>query len=106
MKDLDIIFKALKEAVLKVPGTAETRCVLYGSRARGDYDEWSDIDIAVIVPGLTSPLKHAVLDVIADVELEHDVVLSTLVISLGEFERLKQRERRIALDIDNEGVVL
>lgn len=27
---------------------------LYGSRARGDHDDWSDIDLAVVCPKATS----------------------------------------------------
>ncbi len=37
--------KAVREA-----GINATRAVLFGSHARGDADEWSDIDIIVIAP--------------------------------------------------------
>ena len=36
-------------AALKLPGIS--RVLLYGSRARGDHDEWSDTDIAVVLAG-------------------------------------------------------
>jgi|YNPNPStandDraft_1061719.scaffolds.fasta_scaffold63589_2 predicted nucleotidyltransferase len=82
------------------------RCVLYGSRARGDCLEGSDIDIAIVVRELTREQKHRILDLVADIELSYMIPLSTLVFSLQEFERLAQRERRIALDIEREGIPL
>jgi predicted nucleotidyltransferase len=79
---------------------------LYGSRARGDYDDESDIDIAIIVRGLTRELKNQILDMVADIEIKYLMPLSTLVISEEDFEFLKKRERRIALDIEREGIQL
>jgi len=49
---------------------------LYGSRARGDYREKSDIDIAILCPQATSEQWQEVLDIIdcADTLLELDAV--------------------------------
>lgn len=96
----------LKEALQEMLGDRLVGLYLFGSKARGDYSASSDIDIAVIVRGLTWQLKKAVFDKAADIELEHDVYLSTLVLSEEQFELLKQRERRIALDIEREGTPL
>ncbi|MBI5874642.1 MAG: nucleotidyltransferase domain-containing protein [Deltaproteobacteria bacterium] len=79
---------------------------LYGSKARGDYDYKSDIDVAIIVNGLTREMKNQIYDMVADIELKYLTPLSTLVVSKENFELLKKRERRIALDIDREGISL
>jgi predicted nucleotidyltransferase len=80
--------------------------VLFGSMARGDYHDESDIDVALIVRGLTRELKGRILEEAAELELEHHTPLSVLVLSEEEFNRLKKRERRIALDIEGEGIPL
>jgi uncharacterized protein len=92
----------------RINQTAEgrVRMLLYGSRARGDFDGDSDIDVAVIVRGLTRELKDRILENVADVELEFLTPISTLVISEDDFAFLKGRERRIALDIEREGIPL
>ncbi len=80
--------------------------VLFGSRARGDYSDDSDVDVAIIVRGLTRELKMRVLEEIADFEFDCLFPVSALVISEEDFRHLKMRERRIALDIEREGVLL
>lgn len=80
--------------------------VLFGSRARGDYSEDSDVDVAILVQGLTREMKNRILEAVAEFELEYLFPISALVLSEEEFEHLKSRERRIALDIEREGVPL
>jgi hypothetical protein len=41
-----------------------------------------------------------------EIETKYLTPLSTLILSKDEFERLKIRERRIAIDIENEGIVI
>ncbi len=42
---------------------------LYGSRARGDHDDWSDIDLAVLCPKATREQWDEVRDAVATEEL-------------------------------------
>lgn len=53
--------------------------VLFGSRARGDYEESSDVDVAVIVRGLSRELKDRVYKEVAGIELEHCQPIALLV---------------------------
>ena len=96
----------LKKRLQEIAGNRIVRMVLYGSRARGDYSEGSDTDIAIIVRGLTREMKDTMLNRVADVEIEYLRSLSTLILSEEDFLLLKKRERRIAMDIDKEGVPL
>ena len=60
---------------------------LYGSYARGDYDNQSDIDIAAIVKGSRLDLQNelkAVWDISAD-------IVSPTVIPYDEFEEYKEK---------------
>lgn len=101
--------RAVKELTSRLKdllGEQLVKLALFGSRARGDYDRESDIDIAIIVRGLTRELKDQILNMVADIEFKHIVPLSALVLSEGDFELLKKKERRIALDIEKEGVPL
>ncbi len=79
---------------------------IFGSRARGDFNTDSDIDIAIIVRDLTRELKNQILDQVAEIEFDFVMPLSVLVFSEEEFNNLRKRERRLALDILKEGIPL
>jgi predicted nucleotidyltransferase len=96
----------LKKRLVRMLGPRAFRMVLFGSRARGDYGEESDVDVAILVRGLTREMKRLILDKVAEIELEYLLPISALVLSEDEFEHLKKRERRIAIDIEREGILL
>ncbi|MEK6692215.1 MAG: nucleotidyltransferase domain-containing protein [Nitrospirota bacterium] len=98
--------KELKVSLKELLGDRLVKFMLYGSRARGDYEAESDIDVAIIVKGLTRELKNHILDIVAKIEIEYLTALSTMVISEEDFDLLKKRERRVALDIEREGISL
>lgn len=65
---------------------------LYGSYARGDYNTESDIDIMAIVKGERQELQNQlkkIWDVVSDLELDYEVVISLTVIPYSEFETYK-----------------
>lgn len=67
---------------------------LYGSYARGDYSDESDIDVTAIVKGkrleLQNKLKQ-IWDISAEIGLENDVIVSPTVIPYDEFEQYKEK---------------
>ena len=98
------LLRELKEELLGVIEDSLEGLFLYGSRARGDFDTQSDIDVMIIVRGLSGELKDNILTKVADLEYEYLTPLSTVVISKEDFDNLKKRERRLALDIEKEGI--
>ena len=59
--------------------------ILYGSVARGTQTEESDIDIAVLVDFYTKEMHEQMTDLVVDLELEYDKVLSVLLIDYDKF---------------------
>lgn len=52
---------------------------LFGSRARGQGDEHSDLDVYVVVRDLASADRRAVVDIASDLSLASGLLLSPLV---------------------------
>lgn len=96
----------IKQKVILLVGDRLKGFYLFGSKARGDYDSESDVDIAIIIDELEKETKRKIIDIVADIEIEYLVVISLLVFSWKDFTDLKGRERRIALDIEQEGIPL
>lgn len=89
---LNNICRQIVEGYQLIYGEDIVDIFLYGSYARGDYDIYSDIDIAAVVKGnrleLQQKLKK-IWDISADVGLENEVIVSPTVIPFEEFEEYK-----------------
>lgn len=87
-------------------GSRLLECRLFGSKARGDDHPESDLDVLVVIAALQYADKYWTITCGADISLEYLVELSPLVLSPQQFQQLVQRERRLALDIEREGIPL
>lgn len=97
---------AFKKAVSKRFGKSIKKFILFGSRARGEGDEFSDLDVAVLVDTEERLVMGEIIDIATELRWETDIAISPLVINTEYFKFLKDIERGIALAIDKEGVIL
>jgi predicted nucleotidyltransferase len=80
---------------------------LFGSYARGQAHEGSDVDCLVLLDRVDPEDDRAVTDLVGDLTWQvGGVVIAPLVMSASSFERWKLRERRTPLDIEREGIAL
>lgn len=77
---------------------------LFGSHTTGSDRPGSDIDLLVLIDGLSWKEKVEALDLAADVSIDYLVDLSPLILSPEQFRFLVDRETRLALDILDHGV--
>jgi predicted nucleotidyltransferase len=83
------------------------RLAVFGSRARGDADAESDIDVlAVVADADVATLRGALRQLAAELNVVHDSQLSVLVIGEAALGDLRIRERRLAADLDREAIDL
>ena len=79
---------------------------LFGSCARGEMREDSDVDVAVVLRVVDGRTKRDVIDLASGIGLEHDVLLSPTVLDRETFERWRAQERLLVMDIQREGLPL
>ena len=60
---------------------------LFGSKARGDSQPDSDIDLLVITNQEDRILRRAIIDISSTISLEYDVLLSPRIISAERWEK-------------------
>lgn len=88
--NLEKICERVVEIYRKIYGNAIHAVFLYGSYARGDYDEESDIDFAAIVEGNQIELRQKRSKVsrdLTEISLDYDVVISFGIIPANYFDR-------------------
>ncbi len=77
--------------------------ILFGSYARGDFNEWSDIDVLILAENLPqNPIKR--LDLIQNC-LEKTPRIEPLIITISEFTKMKNKNPAI-IDALKNGVIL
>jgi uncharacterized protein len=79
--------------------------VLFGSKARGDSDAWSDIDLLILVREEDWALRRAINTMAARVSLEYDVLIGPRVIGQERWERMGQQRFSLYHNIIEEGIL-
>jgi predicted nucleotidyltransferase len=85
-------------------GPRLVRLVVFGSQARGEATEDSDVDLLVVVDQLTSADGRVVDAIVGDILTAMDVLISPLLLSQARFDELRARERLLIAEIDREGI--
>jgi predicted nucleotidyltransferase len=79
---------------------------LFGSYARGEAHEDSDVDILVLVDGLTDREIGVVTGEVAHVIIATGLPLAPLPMATERLEELRRGERLLARDLDTDGITL
>ena len=103
---LNEILSEIYVKVRQIIGDDIAEIILYGSYARGDFDNESDIDIAVIVDRNRLDLKKdrkELVSLMSDLSIKYEVVISITCIPLSDFTEYKEALPYYR-NIDSEGV--
>lgn len=104
MLDIDNILWDLKAEIRDAVGDKLVELILFGSYSRGDFTEYSDIDLLILVdPPLDREETRKVDDLIASHSLKHDAVISGLVYPE---EIYKSFNTPFLLNVKEQGIVV
>ena len=90
--ELDIVLKELTEQIYNLLGDKLDKVVLYGSYARGDNTEESDVDVLVLTnmaPEENRKILWTLNKIFSRVGLEHDILLSMFLLDKKAFHARK-----------------
>lgn len=101
ISNLEIAQKLKVRLTQKIP-FVEIR--LFGSRARDDYEETSDMDIFIELEDVTREVKNIIADTAWELGLENLIHISPIIFSKDEIEHSPQRSSSLVRNILNEGI--
>lgn len=97
--------EGLKRRLAARFGPAFIELRLFGSYARGEQHDESDVDVVLLFAEELDPdVVRALFDDVTQVELKEGLVISPKVWSVAQFRRMAEEEQQIALDIEEQGI--
>ncbi|MBS1250718.1 MAG: hypothetical protein MAG431_02313 [Chloroflexi bacterium] len=84
-----VALREMQAALKEVYGSNTPEMLLYGSQARGEAKETSDIDIALLYPHDIQPGQEIrrISSILADLNLRHQVLVSVLPTSKEDYKK-------------------
>ncbi|MBQ3474567.1 MAG: nucleotidyltransferase domain-containing protein [Bacilli bacterium] len=109
-KEINTIINDFTKKVNEALGDRVKKIILYGSYARGDFSESSDIDIMILTDFTDNEIieeREKVWDIAYDIELDNnfDITLSPLVKNIDKFNYWLEA-MPFYMNVQKEGVIL
>jgi len=103
METVDGVIEEFSIRLKKLYGKKLKNIILYGSWARGEATEDSDIDIAIVFEGKIIPGKEIdrMIEIITEINLKYGVLISIYPVSEADFLNLKSP---LLINIRKEGI--
>ncbi|RKY16990.1 MAG: nucleotidyltransferase domain-containing protein [Planctomycetota bacterium] len=99
------ILEDFRKRLTQLYGKRLSAIILYGSQARGDADEDSDIDVLVVIRGKVAPGREIdrMIDIITDINLKYDTLISVYPVSEKDY---RAASSPLLMNVQREGVVV
>jgi len=99
------ILQKLKQSLFGLYQDKLEAIILYGSQARGDAKEFSDIDLLVILKSNINPYQEIdnTSKIISQICLDYNVVISRHFISLDKY---KNSKTPFIYNVEKEGIII
>ncbi len=100
---LKTILTELRRQLEDSYGDRLAKMILYGSQARGDARQWSDIDVLVVLKGPVQPSQEISRTggIISDLCLDHNVDIQCYFMAEDDY---RQGEERLVKNVRKEGI--
>ncbi len=104
-ENIESILREVKQGLKEIYGKRLKKIILYGSYARGDADEGSDIDLIILLENMKDTCAEIdrISDRIGQMELEYDTLISIIPIDAQEFA---ERRFPFITNAKKEGIIV
>ncbi len=97
------IIEEFKTRLRELYGKKLKNIILYGSWARGDAKEHSDIDLAVLLEGEVNPGREIdrMIEIITDLQLRYNTLISVYPVSIKNYRSINSP---LLMNVHKEGI--
>ena len=97
------ILNEFKEEIEKLYGNRLKNVILYGSWARGEANDESDIDLVIVLEGRVIPGREIdrMIDVITEINLKYGALISVFPVSKEEYSTVNSS---LLINVRKEGI--
>ncbi len=97
------IIEEFKTKLRELYGKKLKNIILYGSWARGDAKEHSDIDLAVLLEGDVNPGREIdrMIEIITDLQLRYNTLISVYPVSMKNYRSINSP---LLMNLHREGI--
>ena len=91
-KDIEYACDVMKKSVPEVLNEHLIKMIVYGSAARNDFSDDSDIDIAILTDLDRETIKNydsALMDIVTEIAIDNGAIVEYICVPYSEFESKK-----------------
>ncbi|HXF84451.1 MAG TPA: nucleotidyltransferase domain-containing protein [Anaerolineales bacterium] len=98
--------RLLLERLIERHSDEVQQVVLFGSKARGDFDTDSDIDLLVLVKNESWELRNSIWSLAARIELDYNVLFNVHVIGIERWKQMTLDQFSLCRNVEKDGILL
>ena len=77
---------------------------IFGSYARNEQDEESDVDVCIIVKNLNYKLRRKISELSSDYSIEKNIIISAIIKDIKTWEKNKKYNSQFYKEIKRDGI--
>ncbi|MBI2434669.1 MAG: nucleotidyltransferase domain-containing protein [Candidatus Hydrogenedentes bacterium] len=94
------------KAKLFEAGIQPLQFIVFGSRARGDFEEYSDLDVMIVLDDLTDEIRARISHISWELGFERNVIISPVTFTSAQLQSGPHRALPLLKVVKQEGIAV
>ncbi|MGQ9833268.1 MAG: nucleotidyltransferase domain-containing protein [Candidatus Villigracilaceae bacterium] len=105
-KNENAALRTFLQRVLDELGAQVSQVILFGSKARGDSNADSDVDVLILASEENRRLQERINIIASQVSLDFDILINPLLIAEARWRQMSRERFSICRSVERDGVML
>ena len=105
-KNENAALRTFIQRILAELGAQISQVILFGSKARGDSNADSDVDVLILTNDENRRLQETINKIASQVSLNYDVLFNPLLIASARWIQMSNEKFSICRNVERDGVML